>query len=100
MEAKWPFLLLTCILLVALGALIVRLDRVNVMDQWNTRRCEIPVMFTASFFKPDEDPRSTSEFSSANFEFCMKSSIDSFMSRMMAPINALLANTLLLREVQ
>jgi hypothetical protein len=30
----------------------------------------------------------------------MKSSIDSFMSRMMAPINALLANTLLLREVQ
>ena len=94
MEAKWPFLLLTCILLVALGALIVRLDRVNVMDQWNTRRCEIPVMFTASFFKPDEDPRSTSEFSSANFEFCMKSSIDSFMSRMMAPINALFSKHL------
>jgi hypothetical protein len=89
MEAKWPFLLLTISLLIGLGVMIVRLDRVNVIRNWQTRRCDIPVMFASSFFKPDDDRRTTSEFASANFEFCMKSRIEKFMEVMMAPVYAL-----------
>jgi len=94
MEAKWPFLVLTCTLLLALGVMIVNLDRVHVMNQWSTRRCELPVMFTSYFFKPEEDPRSKSEFASANFEFCMKSYVDTFMTSMMAPVTALFSKHL------
>ena len=90
MEAKWPFLVITITLLIGIGVLIVSMDRVTVMKQWDTRRCEIPVMFASSFFKPDDDPRTTSAFATANFEFCMKSYVDTFVTTMMAPVQALL----------
>jgi len=89
MEAKWPFLLLTVSLLIGLGVLIARLDRVNIINNWNKRRCDIPVMFASSFFKPEDDPRSTSEFASANFDFCIASYVQQFMEVMMAPVHAL-----------
>jgi hypothetical protein len=89
MEAKWPFMLITLCLIVSMGILISKLERTKVMNQWQTRRCELPVMTAASFFKPDEDPRSPSKFASENFSFCMKSYIDSFLALLMAPINAL-----------
>jgi hypothetical protein len=89
MEAKWPFLMLTIALLAALGAMIVSIDRVNIMNQWSDNRCTIPVMFAASFFKPEEDSRTTSEFASDNFSFCMKQRVDAFMEIMMTPVVAL-----------
>jgi hypothetical protein len=45
---------------------------------------------TAMFFKPDSDPRSKGDFAKDNFDFCMKSVIEKFMTILMAPINALL----------
>ena len=89
MEAKWPFFLITFGLLFALGLTIAGLERSGVMNNWPNRRCELPVMAAAMFFKPDSDPRTKSEFASENFEFCMKTYVDKFMALLMAPVNML-----------
>jgi hypothetical protein len=89
MNAKWPFIVITITLLMLFGYMIARLDRATIMANWTDRRCDIPVMFAGFFFKPEEDPRSTSDFAGDNFSFCMKSYVDSFLAIMLAPVNAL-----------
>ena len=89
MDSKWPFILLTSGLIFALGLTILGLERNGVMNNWDNRRCDLPVMMTAMFFKPDSDPRESTKFAQDNFNFCMKSYIDKFMNLLMAPVNAI-----------
>ena len=89
MDEKWPFVMLTVGLLIGVGITIASIDRVTVINNWAHRRCDIPVMFASSFFKPDNDPRSAFTFGKDNFEFCLKSYVDRFMENMTAPITAL-----------
>ena len=86
MEAKWPFILITFGLFVALGFMIANLERTGVINDWKNRRCELPIMTAAFFFKPEDDVRSASEFASENFNFCMKSYVDQFISFFAKPI--------------
>jgi hypothetical protein len=90
MESKWPFMLITFGLIFGLGLTISRLERSAVMNNWTTRRCELPVVMAGAFFKPADDPRSSGDFAKDNFDFCMKSFIDKFMTILMGPINTLL----------
>jgi hypothetical protein len=76
-------------LVFALGLTIASLERTGVMNNWDKRRCELPVTMAARFFKPDWDPRSKADFAKDNFDFCMKTYIDKFMALLMAPINAI-----------
>jgi hypothetical protein len=89
MDSKWPFMLIAFGLVFALGLTIASLERTGVMNNWDKRRCELPVAMAARFFKPDWDPRSKSDFAKDNFDFCMKTYIDKFMALLMAPINAI-----------
>ena len=89
MEAKWPFMVITFVLLFLLGYTIANLERTTVMNNWSSRRCDLPIVAAAAFFKPDNDSRTKSEFASSNFEFCMQSYFESFITAFMAPINAL-----------
>jgi len=88
MNAKWPFMLITVGLLFALGLTIANLERNTVMNNWTNRRCELPIIVAAAFFKPDSDPRTSTDFAKENFSFCMKSVIEKFIELFMAPINA------------
>lgn len=94
MEAKWPFVVIVMGLLFGIGYLMASLERNSVMSNWTTRRCDLPVMMTARFFKPESDPRSTADFSSENFNFCMQSYIEKFMTLFMAPIQHLFGKQL------
>ena len=89
MEAKWPFMLIAFGLVFLLGLTLANLEKSTVMNNWDQRRCELPVMMAARFFKPKDDPRTSSDFSSDNFSFCMKTYVDKFMALFMAPINAI-----------
>jgi hypothetical protein len=60
------------------------------MNHWDERRCEFAVMAAAGFFKGDSDSRSKTQFAKDNFEFCMKSYVDKFMTTLMTPVTALL----------
>jgi hypothetical protein len=89
MDAKWLFMLITITLLFFLGLVIANIEKTAVINNWKDRRCEIPIMMMASFFKPDDDSRTNSDFSKDNFDFCMKSFVDRFMEAFMNPINKL-----------
>jgi len=89
MESKWPFMMITFGLLFALGLTIANLEKTGVMNNWTDRRCDLPVMTAAAFFKPDSDTRSGSEFATDNFEFCMQAAVEKFITLFMAPINAI-----------
>jgi len=89
MESKWPFILLTFGLTFALGLTIASLERNGVMNNWDSRRCDFPVMMAAMFFKPESDPRGSTRFAQDNFNFCMKSYIDKFMNLLMTPVSVL-----------
>jgi hypothetical protein len=89
MESKWPFILITFGLVFVLGLTIAGLERTGVMNNWESRRCDFPVMMAAMFFKPELDPRGSTRFAQDNFNFCMKSYIDKFMNLLMTPINIL-----------
>lgn len=94
MESKWPFLMIVVGLLFGLAYTMVSLQRDSVMNNWTTRRCELPVMVGASFFKPDIDPRTPSDFANDNFNFCMKAYVDQFMSLFTGPVNLLFGKQL------
>lgn len=83
-------MLITLGLLFALGFVISRLERTTIMKNWSNRRCELPVVMAAMFFKPDNDPRSKGDFAKDNFDFCMKSYVEKFVNLLMAPINAIM----------
>lgn len=89
MDSKWPFMLITFGLILALGLTIASLERTSVMNNWPNRRCELPVIVAAMFFKPTSDPRSKGDFAKDNFDFCMKTYIDKFIAFLMTPVNAL-----------
>jgi hypothetical protein len=89
MDAKWPFMLITFGLLFLLGLTISKLEKNGVMKNWNTRRCEFPVMTAGMFFKPKDDPRSSTKFATDNFIFCMKTYVDEFIELMLAPFQAI-----------
>ena len=90
MDATWPFILLTLGLLIGLCLTIASLERTGVMNRWTDRRCDLSVMVAASFFKPETDPRTSSQFAADNFEFCIKSYTDRFIELFSAPFNAIL----------
>ena len=94
MESKWPFMLIAFGLLFALGLTISTIERSSVMNNWDKRRCEFPVMASSMFFKPDWDPRSKNEFAKDNFSFCMKGYVDKFIQIVMTPINFIFSKQL------
>lgn len=94
MEAKWPFFMIIFVLLFGLGYIMSTLERTSVMEHWTERRCELPVMIAARFFKPESDPRTPADFSSDNFSFCTQNYVEKFMALLMAPINALFGKQL------
>ena len=68
-----------------IGYLLSSLERPAIMANWNSTRCSVLVMFAASYFKPDEDPRTPGEFATDNFSFCMKGLVHEVMEVVMAP---------------
>jgi len=98
MDATWPFVVLTLGLFVGLCLTIASLERTGVMNRWTDRRCDLAVMVAAPFFQPDTDPRTSTQFATDNFEFCMKSYVDRFMELFSAPLNAVLGKQVNLAE--
>ena len=82
----WPFILLTLGLTAGLGYVIAQVERDKIMQNWEGRRCEVPIMTMGSYFKPADDPRTTSQFSKDNFSFCMDRLAKEVTSKVLTPI--------------
>lgn len=62
------------------------MDVKNIQAEWDKRRCEPTIMFSAFLYKPSTDPRSSSTFASDNFSFCVRSLIDDVFKELLAPV--------------
>ncbi len=67
-----PIIITIVGLTIGAGILIARMGRKAVMADWANRRCEIPIMFAGSLYKPESDPRTPGQFISDNFSDCIK----------------------------
>jgi hypothetical protein len=85
----WPIFILTVGLLTCIGASIAAQERTSIMKNWDTLRCNPFVMFGSPYLKPDDDPRSASEFASDNFRYCAKELAQTTMALALAPFTAL-----------
>jgi hypothetical protein len=81
----WPFLAVTFVLFSILSYVVFLVERKVIMKNWDNRRCDLPVMFGASYFKPANDPRSDTEFAGDNMSFCMKQRVSQIMELIMSP---------------
>lgn len=81
----WPVIMITISFFGYIGYLLSSMERPVIMKNWNSTRCSVLVMFAASYFKPDDDPRTPGEFSTDNFSFCMKTIVHDVMEVVMAP---------------
>lgn len=55
------------------------------MQNWPQRRCQLPIMTGAPFFKPADDPRTSSQFAKDNFSFCMDKLVKDITSDILTP---------------
>ena len=86
----WPIILLTLALFGYVIYVFATMERENIMADWASNRCGIFVMFAASYFKPDDDPRTPGEFSLDNIRFCMGQLSKAAMAAALAPYNTIL----------
>ncbi len=68
-----------------IGYMMSKFERKHIMDNWEERRCEIPVIFSGWLYKPAEDPRTPGQFAQENMAFCMKSIQESVMTKALEP---------------
>ena len=68
----------------------VTMERTTIMADWPNNRCGVFVMFASSYFKPDDDPRTSGDFGSDNIRFCMDQLAKAAMGAALAPYNMLL----------
>lgn len=85
-----PITILTIGLIVGLGLRIADLEMSKIRDNWDERRCDLPVMAVASRFKPADDPRTKSQFAKDNFEFCTEKLAQQVMEVALAPVSAIM----------
>jgi hypothetical protein len=84
-----PFFILTVGFLFGLGILFASTDRQDVIANWEKRRCAVPVIIGGAWYKPASDPRSSLEFASENFKFCMEQVVRETFTSVLNPILAL-----------
>ena len=82
--------LTTVVLTGIVAALIVNADLEGIRQNWDTRRCELPVMMAASLVKPKDITMSGFDFTQSNFKFCMSGVANSALRLAFAPFYAIL----------
>ena len=49
------------------------------MNHWGERRCDLDVLLSAFMYKPDDDSRSTAQFTTDNFQYCIGSKTNDYL---------------------
>jgi hypothetical protein len=89
-----PFFILSFLFVMGLGIAFASVDRIEVMGNWDQRRCDFPVVIGGAFYKPTQDSRSGFEFASENFQFCTNKLIQETLQQAMAPFLSVLKDSM------
>ena len=85
-----PIIVTVFLLTFGIGYMMSKFERKHIMDNWEERRCEIPVIFSGWLYKPVEDSRTPGQFAQENMSFCMKSIQASVMDKALEPARAIM----------
>jgi len=88
MSGYLSLIVLTLILTGLFAMIVASADLQEIMSNWPERRCEVPVVIAGALFKPSDDPRSSSEFSADNFQFCVRHLVDEVLKIAFSPLYA------------
>ncbi len=66
----------------------------NIQNNWDKRRCDLIIMLLSVFLKPEDDPRSASQFATDNFAFCQSQLSKDVLRLMMMPLVKILMGVL------
>jgi hypothetical protein len=87
-----PLFLTTAGLTAGLAFMLVSGDIKNIKENWEKRRCELPIMIMGNLFKSDTFNGSASEFSTENMNFCTRQLAKSVLVTLLAPVTAIIGN--------
>jgi hypothetical protein len=83
---NWTLSFLIALMAGGFAAILAYSNVEEIIQNWSARRCDLEVMLTANLYKPASDPRSTGEFASDNFHFCVKSIFAQIISFALGPV--------------
>jgi len=69
--------------------ILVYMDIESIKQNWDVRRCELPVMVTAGLYKPAYYTKTATDFASENFNYCGRKIADDVIRIGMAPYYAI-----------
>jgi hypothetical protein len=69
--------------------ILVYMDIESVKQNWDVRRCELPVMVAAGLYKPAYYTKSATDFATENFNYCGRKIADDVIRIGMAPYYAI-----------
>jgi hypothetical protein len=76
------FLLMNVTLSIGLYFILNNSSRLDVIAHWSEKRCDFDVLMGSFMYKPDTDSRSSFEFASENFKFCVASKTRDYLKTM------------------
>jgi hypothetical protein len=85
-----PLFITTVGLTAGLAFMLVSGDIQNIKENWDSRRCELPIMIMGNLFKPTSFQGSPSEFATENMNFCTRQLAKSVLVLILAPVTAIL----------
>jgi hypothetical protein len=90
MESLYLFLFILFLSFVGFAILAGSSSREEIMNNWEERRCDFTVLLASFNYKPDSDTRSSSEFASDNFSYCVSEIAANQMKIIFSPLFELL----------
>jgi hypothetical protein len=79
-------IILIILLTTIFAAILFGTNIVEIRNDWANRRCDPYVMFTAPFYQPSDDKRSSTEFAIDNFMFCLSTLSNDALSSAFTPL--------------
>lgn len=82
----WSLSALILAFTAGLAFLMVATDVEGIKQSWNERRCDLDILITSFLYKRDDDPRSSGEFMTDNFSFCMHDTFGKIIQVLLTPV--------------
>jgi len=84
------FVILNLTLSIGLYFILNNSSRLDIIAHWSEKRCDFDVLMGSFMYKPDSDSRSSFEFASDNFNFCVSSKAKEYLKTLFGSLYEIL----------
>jgi len=80
MEAIYLFIIILLGLTIGFAIILGQSSRVDTMEHWAERRCDLDAILASFYYKPADDARSSFDFASDNLKFCITTKTTDYLN--------------------